>query len=109
MTRFCTLTAAFTTGLCVGLLVAPRSGEHTRRRIAVRARWQMRRAEHKLEEVERQLTELNERLNATRQEWGTRLREAAEETIGDHIPDLSDDWDLKEEEVSRELRNMSRK
>lgn len=72
----------------------------------------MRRAEHKLEEVERQLADLNERLSDARKEWGARLREAAEESISEHVPDLSanaDDWDLDKNEIRRELRHLSGK
>jgi hypothetical protein len=72
----------------------------------------MRRAEHKLEDVERQLADLNDRLSDARKEWSARLREAAEETIGEHVPDLSanaDSWDLDKNEIRRELRHMSGK
>lgn len=112
LSQLSTIVAVFATGLCAGLLLAPRSGETTRRRLAVRARYQMRRAEQKLDEVEQQLSTLNDRISETSKDLSTRVRTAAEETISDHLPDLgstADDWNLDEKEVSRELRHMSRK
>jgi gas vesicle protein len=111
LTQLCTVLAAATTGFCAGLLLAPHSGENTRRRIAVRARKQLRRAELKLDEVEQQMSELNDRLHSVSEEIGTRMRTAAQHTIDEHLPDLSagaDTWKLDEKEISRDLRHLSR-
>lgn len=112
LSQLSTVVAVFATGLFAGLLLAPRSGENTRRRMAVRARFQMRRAEQKLDEVEQQLASLNDRISETGKDITTRVRTIAEETLNDHLPDLgsdADEWNLSEGEVSRELRHLSRK
>ncbi len=103
-----TIAAAFTTGLCTGLMMAPESGKSLRRRMSSEARSQLKSAEAKLEIIEDQLIKVNERIQLAGQELGDKVRDAA----GEIIPDLSkdsDSWNLTKDEVEKDLRHMSRR
>lgn len=104
---------AFTTGFVSGVLFAPQSGKNTRRRIADEAREQLKAAESQLEAIEEQLAELNTRVQETGKDLSGKIRQAASETVDEYIPDLADgveDWsEGGEDEVVRDLRNMTRK
>ena len=103
-----TVAAAFTAGLCAGMMMAPASGKALRRRMQQEARSQLKTAEAKLEQVEAQLLKVNERIQSAGKDLGDRVREAAD----DYIPDLAkegEDWNLTKEDMEQELRHLSRR
>lgn len=107
-----TVVAAFTAGLCAGLMIAPESGRNLRRRISDEAKAQLKTAEDKLEMVESQLAKVNEQIQAAGKDLGDKVREAAQDAADELIPDLAksaEDWDLTKDEMERELRNLSRR
>ena len=106
-----TVFAAFTAGICTGLMLAPSSGKQLRRRIGEEAQEKLKVAEEKLEFVESQISEVNQKLQEAGKELGDRVKEAAKESLDDVIPDLSADgesWDLTKDDVNKELRRMAR-
>ncbi len=103
-----TVAAAFTAGLCAGMMMAPQSGKALRRRLKQEARTQLKTAEEKLEQVEAQLNKVNERIQSAGKDIGDRVRDVAD----DYIPDLAkdgEDWDLTKEDMEKELRHLSRR
>ena len=109
--QIATIATTFVVGFLAGVLIAPSSGEKTRRRIGLNARRQLDQAEKKLEALERQLADLNEQFGNTTNDLSGKLRKVAKETVDQHLPDLSlpdEKWDLNDDEVKRELRNIAR-
>ena len=105
------LAGTLAAGFVAGVLFAPASGKKTRGQIGDQARRQLSHAEKKLEDVERQLTALNERVGETTSEWSDKLKDAARETVDQHLPDLSmpgEKWDIDDKEMKQELRKMAR-
>ena len=104
---------AFATGFVAGILLAPRSGNHTRQRLTDQARDQLHSAEKQLEVVEHQIADLNDRIHETGRTLSGKIRKAASEIVDQHIPDLAEDteqWSKGgEEEVMKDLRNITRK
>ncbi len=103
-----TVAAAFTAGLCTGMMMAPQSGKALRRRMKQEARSQLKVAEDKLEQVEAQLNKVNERIQAAGKDLGDKVRDAADEYIPDLAKDV-EDWDLTKEDMEKELRHLSRR
>ena len=103
-----TVAAAFTTGLCTGLMIAPQSGKSLRRRMASEAKAQLKTAEAKLEVIEAELAKVNERIQSAGQELGDKVRDVADEIVPDLAKD-SDDWNLTKNEVEQGLRHLSRR
>ena len=108
-----TTVIAMAAGFVVGVLLAPQSGQRTRRQIADQAREHLKVAESQLDAVEEQLAELNDRVRETGQELSGKIKKAAQDVVEQHIPDLADgisDWSEDgEKEVVKDLRNMTRK
>ena len=105
---FVTAAAAFTAGVCTGLMMAPHSGETMRRRMSSEAKSQLKTAEEKLAYVEKQLDRLNNRVQTAGQDLGNKVKGVADEIL----PDLGQDgegWTLTRDEMERELRNLSRR
>lgn len=103
-----TVAAAFTAGLCAGMMMAPASGKALRRRMQQEARNQLKVAEEQLEKVESQLNKVNDRIQAAGKDLTDRVKEAADEII----PDLAKDdehWNLTKEDMEKELRHLSRR
>ncbi len=103
-----TIAAAFTAGLCTGLMMAPQSGVSLRRRLSSQARTQLKHAEEKLAFVETQLDKINGRVKAVSKDLGEKVKDVTDE----FIPDLSpgdEAWTLTKDEMERELRNLSRR
>lgn len=110
VSQIITVAAAFTAGICTGLMLAPQSGKNLRRKISLEARSQLRAAEKKMDMVESQLTAVNDRLQNASKDLGDRVREAANEAAEEILPDItkdSDNWNLTKGEVESELRNLS--
>ena len=111
---YATLVAtAFAAGFVSGILFAPQSGKNTRKRIADEAREQLKAAESQIDAIEEQLAELNGRVQETGKELSGKIRQAANEAVDSYIPDLADgveNWsEGGEEDVVKDLRNMTRK
>lgn len=106
-----TVAAAFTAGICTGLMLAPESGKKLRRRMRVEARLQLRAAEEKLEMVEEQLAKVNDRIQTASKDLGDKVREVAQEAADEVIPDLAKEggWDLTKDEIQQDLRHLSRR
>ena len=107
-----TVAAAFTAGICTGLMVAPQSGQNLRKRLRSEARAQLKTAEEKLELVESRLAKLNDRISSAGKELGDKVREVAQEAADELIPDItkeSEQWDLTKDEIAKELRHLSRR
>lgn len=115
-----TALSAFAAGFAAGMLYAPQSGEKLRAQIADQARTQLRQAENRLKELESRMRTLEQRLvNAglqlrerVRNQVSERMRNVADQTRDTILPALDDAADalrLDENEVSRDLRHMTRK
>ena len=107
-----TALSTFALGFAAGMLCAPQSGAATRSRIADEARAQLRQAEARLKEMEARLHTLDDRIASAGQQVGNRMRAAADQakdTILPAIDDVAESLDLDENEVSRELRHLTRK
>ncbi len=107
-----TALSTFALGFAAGMLCAPQSGAATRSRIADEARGQLRQAEARLREMEARLHTLDDRLATAGQQVGDRVRavaDQAKETILPVIDHAAEALDLDENEVSRELRHLTRK
>ena len=104
---------AFAAGFVSGILFAPQSGKNTRRRIADEARGQLKAAESQLDTIEEHLADLNGRVQETGKEITGKIRQAANEAVDSYIPDLADgveNWsEGGEDEIVKDLRNMTRK
>lgn len=111
LSQLATIAATFAAGFAAGILLAPSSGRELREDLGAQARQKLDVAEKKLAEVESRLNQLNESIGETTNEWSEKLRTSAEETMSQHVPDLSLDsekWDLEESEMKRELRHLAR-
>ena len=107
-----TVAAAFTAGLCTGLMLAPQSGKKLREQITSEARNQLKNAEEKLESVEAKLAEVNVKVQAAGRELGDKMMEAAQDAADEILPDIaqnSDSWNLSKGDVEQDLRNLSRR
>ena len=107
-----TVVAAFTAGICTGLMIAPASGKALRRKMRAEAESQLKSAEEKLEMIEDQLAKVNDRIQTTGKEIGDKVREATQEAVDEILPDVtkgSENWDLTKDELEKELRHMSKK
>lgn len=103
-----TVAAAFTAGLCAGLMMAPQSGASLRRRLSAEARSQLKHAEEKLAFVESQLDKLNGHVQTVGKDLGNKVKGVADEIIPD-LSHQSETWSLTKDEMERELRNLSRR
>ncbi len=104
---------AFATGFVAGILYAPHSGDVTRKRITEQAGERLRAAEKQLEAVEEQLAEVNASIQEKGKALGGKVRKAAQDMVDQYMPDLSggsSEWSEDgEDDVVRDLRNMTRK
>ena len=104
---------AMAAGFVAGVLLAPQSGQSTRRQLAVQARERLKAAESQLEAVEEQLAELNDRVRETGHELSGKIRQAAQDVVDQHVPDLAEgiqEWsEGGEKEIVKDLRNITRK
>ena len=105
------MAATFAIGFAAGVLVAPMSGNRTRRFIGLKARRKLIHAERKLDAIEAQLTDLNARMGEVTGDLRGWLQEAARDRVDQHLPDLSlpnEKWDLDDNDMKRELRHIAR-
>ena len=113
VTRLATVVSAFAAGLITGVLLAPTSGDGTRRRIVEQAKYRLHSAEKQLDQIEQQITEMNDVLQERGKELQGKLKKTAHDVVDQHIPDLAegtDEWsEGGEDEMLKDLRNMTRR
>lgn len=106
-----TALAAFAGGVLAGLLLAPQSGQESRRYLARQARQQARRAEDQWHQVEAKLNAVEQQVEKIGHQVGDRLREAgaqAVDQIRPAFPENPDDWQVKAAEMTEDLSRMPR-
>ncbi len=106
--------AAFAGGLVAGLFVAPTSGRALRKQIADCTRAQGSRVEERLQQrlqqLDAQLTALEEQVQATTAALGRRWREAAEQALDTYRPAVPESsWGVEPDDLARELRHLPRR
>lgn len=103
---------AFAGGLIAGLLIAPESGEKSRRRLAAAARQQIDRLEGQVRTLERRLHEMEDDVRSSGRDIADRVRTATADAAHAVLPDLGDEdepWELGRQDVAHSLRRMPRR
>ena len=111
-TLLLTALTSFVGGFLAGLILAPASGEESRRRLARSAEDSTRWLGDRVKDLEVQLTAIEEQLQASGAQLGERLREAAQQAADPYVPGLADedeDWEMSRKEIAKDLRRMPRK
>lgn len=104
-----TAAAAFAGGYAAGLLTAPQSGSRLRRVVARQVGVPTRWVEARFHEIERQLVTLEHQLMATSADLSERLREATHRAVDFYVPSMPEaasNWEVKDTEVTGDLRRM---
>jgi gas vesicle protein len=104
-----TALVAFAGGVLAGMLLAPQSGQESRRYLARQARQQARRAEEQWHRVEAKLSAVEQQVEHLGHQVGDRLREAgaqAVEQVRPAFPENPDEWKVKAAEMTQDLPRM---
>lgn len=107
---------AFGAGLATGMLVAPRSGAESRRKLGEQLKSysenlekQLNDVEDSLSKVEKQVVETGQALRSRVREAATRVRDRAEEVRtrgGDGAEVPADKWDMDRGDLAHDLPKM---
>lgn len=100
--------AAFVSGFFAGLAFSSERGRQVRQQISEQAHHTSSWMEDRLHHLEGRLHDLEDRLQHAGEEFGARVREATDRATDHLVPQAPDDWDVENDEVTRELRRMPR-
>ena len=103
--------SSFAGGFILGLLVAPESGREARQRVSLAAHGSTRWMGDRLQELEGRLHEIEAQVQETGLHLSQRVREATGRTLDAYVPSVpnEDAWDIRREDLSRNLRRMPRR